>query len=185
MNDILAFVNTHGLNIITLLLVLLSLFKEQLRAMIQRRIDRTAQKEDQDAGVEAQAWARVFQNGMKANGYVERLLLQQEHHLASMRERDTHIERFTTVSVEAIRDAVAVMEAMINRQEKTDGKTAEGLAELINTLTALREHTAAIGIVMGLYLHDRQGVTWDELLAIMARSDATKENPLPKAQREE
>jgi hypothetical protein len=168
---LLAFIQKHGFNILTLMLLLISLFKDQLRSLVQRRIDRATQRADQEASVEAQAWQRVFQNGMRADGYVERLLLQQEHHAAQMKERDTHIERFTTVAVEAVRDAVAVMDATMKQQQASNLAMCKMLTQFEQTLIGLKEHTAAIGIVVGLYLHDRQGVTWEELLAAVRKDE--------------
>jgi hypothetical protein len=164
-DEILVFLNTHGLNIITLLLVLLSLFKDQIKAAVQRRIDLSVRRQEREADVEAKAWQRVFEDGTKANGYVDRLLIQAEHHYANLRERDAHIERFVTIAVEAVRDALAVMEATAARQQKNDEEAMGVLAELHRTLAAMHEQFTAIGIVLGLYLHDRQGITYDELLA--------------------
>lgn len=178
-DQLLVFLNTHGLNIVTLALVLISMFKDQLKALLQRRINLSARKQEQSVDVEAKAWDRVFRNGTRANGYVERLLLQQEHHHANMRERDAHIERFVTVAVEAVRDAVAVMEATAKRQRKNDEQTVEVLAELNRILAALHEQSAAVGVVLSLYLHDRQGVTYDELLAAIASAGDVKQKEEP------
>lgn len=167
-DEIIIFLNKHGINIITLLLVLLSLFKDQLKTFVQRRIDLSSRRQEQEVDLDTQAWARVFKNGSRANGYVERLLLQQEHHHVNMRERDAHIERFVTIAVEAVRDAVAVMEATAKRQQNNDLQTETILAELSGILGKMHEQFAAIGIVLSLYLHERQGITYDDLLAATA-----------------
>lgn len=183
-DPILEFLSKNGLNLLTLALVLISLFKDQIRALVQGRIDLAARQKEQEVSVEAQAWKRVFQNGMRADGYVERLLLQQEHHMAQMRERDAHIERLATITVEAVRDAVEVMDSAMKQQQASNEAMIAMLTQLEQTLIALREHTAAMGLVTGLYLHDRQGVTWDELLTAM-RKDETEHRIESSAQHKE
>lgn len=170
-DPVLEFLSENGLNLLTLALVLVSLFKDQIRSLVQRRIDLATRQKEQEADIEAQAWQRVFQNGMRAEGYVERLLLQQEHHMAQMRERDTHIERLATITVEAVRDAVEVMDSAMQQQRASNKATVAMLTQFEQTLISLREHTAAMGIIVGLYLHDRQGVTWEELLAAVRRDE--------------
>lgn len=183
-DSILEFLSKNGLNLLTLTLVLVSLFKEQIRSLVQKRIDLASRQAEQEASIEAKAWERVFQNGMKAEGYVERLLLQQEHHTTQMRERDAHIERLATITVEAVRDAVDVMDATVKRQQASDKAMMDMLRQFERTLIGLREHTAAMGVVVGLYLHDRQGVTWEELLAAVRR-DETVNQLEPNTHKEE
>jgi len=183
-DSILEFLSKNGLNLLTLALVLVSLFKDQIRSFVQSRLDLATKQKEQEASVEAKAWQRVFQNGMKADGYVERLLLQQEHHMAQMRERDTHIERLATITVEAVRDSVSVMDSAMQQQQASNQAMMTMLAQFEETLISLREHTAAMGVVVSLYLHDRQGVTWDELLAAVRKDETIDQGEIPQTDKE-
>jgi adenine-specific DNA methylase len=180
----LEFLSKNGLNLLTLALVLVSLFKDQIRSFVQSRLDLATKQKEQEASVEAQAWKRVFQNGMRADGYVERLLLQQEHHMSQMRERDAHIERLATITVEAVRDAVEVMDSAMQQQRASNKATVAMLTQFEQTLISLREHTAAMGVVVSLYLHDRQGVTWEELLAAVRKDGMIDQGEIPQTNKE-
>ena len=176
MEEIAAFIGQHGLNVATIALVLISLFKDTIKAAIQRWLETRAKRAESEADLETEqakakadlerrAWERILGNGDKANSFVDRLLLQQEHHLAAMRERDSHIERFVTVAVTAVRDAVEVMDRVATRQEETALRRDDQMDRMAAILNTVGERMAGIGLVMGLYLHDRQGVTFDDLIA--------------------
>ena len=176
MDEIAAFIGQHGLSVATIILVLVSLFKDTIKDAVKRWVDTRAKKAETEADLEGEkakaqadlerkAWERVLGEGKKANGFVDRLLLQQENHLVAMRERDNHIERFVTVAVVAVRDAVEVMDKTATRQEENDLQRADQMDKMADILDTVSERMAGIGMVMGLYLHDRQGVSFDDLIA--------------------
>jgi len=176
MEEIGVFLGQHGLNVATIILVLVSLFKDTIKGAIQRWLDTRARRAETEADLETEqakakadlerrAWERVLGNGQKADGFVDRLLLQQEHHLAAMRERDSHIERFVSVAVAAVRDAVEVMDKTAIRQEESALRWGDQMDKMATILNTVSERMAGIGMIMGLYLHDRQGVTFDDLIA--------------------
>ena len=176
MDEIGAFLGQHGLSALTFALVLISLFKDTIKNAVQRWLDTRAKRAETEADLETEqakakaelerrAWERVLGNGEKADSFVDRLLLQQEHHLAAMRERDSHIERFVTVAVTAVRDAVEVMDKTATRQEENALRWGDQMDRMASILDTVSERMAGIGMITGLYLHDRQGVTFDELIA--------------------
>jgi len=186
MEEIAAFIEQHGLSALTLVLVLVSLFKDTIKEAVRRWLEARAKRVETEADLETEqakakadlerrAWERVLGNGKKADGFVDRLLLQQEHHLTAMRERDNHIEKFVSVAVAAVRDAVEMMDKTATRQEENDLRRADQMDRMAAILNTVSERMAGIGMIMGLYLHDRQGVTFDDLIASIRQ-------PIPQQQ---
>lgn len=190
MDEIGAFIGQHGLSVATIILVLVSLFKDSIKDAVRRWLETRTKRAETEADLEGEkaktqaelerrAWERILGDGEKANGFVDRLLLQQEHHLTAMRERDSHIERFVTVAVTAVRDAVEVMDKTAAWQEESSLRQADQMDRMAAILNTASERMAGIGMIMGLYLHDRQGVTFDDLIAsirqpVPQQQEATK-----------
>lgn len=169
------FFKEYGVNILTVLAALVLSQAGTIKAWLQARLASAQQKQKAKLDIEKRAWERVLSDGQKANGFVDRLLLQQENHLAAMMERDRHVERFVSEAVNTMRETAQVMERTVDRQENLDKKRDEQMARLASILDVVAERMAGVGLVMGMYLHDRQGVTFDGLIASIRK-------PIPKQQ---
>jgi hypothetical protein len=173
--QLLSLIKEHGLTVVTLALVLLSFFKDEVKAFFQKRLSRLEEKHKKEDDLNRKAWTRVFQNGPRADSLYERLLLQQENNAAATRERDEHIERFTAAAVTAMRDAAEVMQRVVTRFETSEDLRAAQWAIITGVLDTIGERMAGIGLILSLYLHDKQGVTFDELIqSIKAQTEEEK-----------
>lgn len=169
--DWLAFINQYGINILTVLVVVVVTQADTIKGWLQQRLNVSAKRAERDDDLEQRAWQKVFNGVDSVPDLWNRLFLQQENFNTRMRERDQHIERFTTGAVEAMQSFCAVSQNLTHSQKERDRR-------MLAVLDEVSHRMSGIGLIMGFYLHDRQGIDFDELLTAIRKTKETKDNPI-------